>query len=36
MGVLYARSWAALQLVAVLAQLASIPLFVLAEHRKGS
>jgi len=35
MGVLYARSWVALQLVAVLAQLASVPLFVLAQHRKG-
>jgi hypothetical protein len=35
MGLLYVRSPAALQLTAVLAQLASLPLFILAEHCKG-
>jgi MFS family permease len=35
MGLLYVRSPAALQLAAVLAQLASLPLFILAAHCKG-
>jgi hypothetical protein len=35
MGLLYVRSAVAVQLVAVLAQLASLPLFIIAEHCKG-